>query len=113
MHRCRHLRSVAFVQLQPFVRLGMKREELEELEELEGPAERAEVAKQAEVEEQAKELFCTNRVSAHGGIHYHSSECRDGEPLISLNNITKNYGARDAEGSAVVLALKEIGRAHV
>ena len=86
----------------------MKREEFEELEELEGPAERAEVAKQAEVEEQAKELFCTNRVIDRGGIHYHSSECRDGVPLISLNNITKNYGARDAEGSAVVLALKGV-----
>ena len=52
--------------------------------------------------------FYANRVSARGGIHYHSSECRDGEPLISLNNITKNYGARDAEGSAVVLALKGV-----
>ena len=80
----------------------MKREEFEELEELEGPAERAEVAKQA------KELFCTNRVSAHGGIHSHSGECGEGVPLISLNNITKNYGARDAEGSAVVLALKGV-----
>ena len=80
----------------------MKREELEELEELEGPAERAEVAKQAEV------LFCANRVAAHGGIHYHSGECGEGVPLISLNNITKNYGARDAEGSAVVLALKGV-----
>lgn len=86
----------------------MKREEFEELEELEGPAERAKVAKQAEVEEQAKELFCTNRVSARGGIHYHSRECGEGVPLISLNNITKNYGARDAEGSAVVLALKGV-----
>ena len=83
----------------------MKREELEELE---GPAERAEVAKQAEVEERAKELFCTNRVAAHGGIHSHSGECGEGVPLISLNNITKNYGARDAEGSAVVLALKGV-----
>lgn len=52
--------------------------------------------------------FCANRVAAHGGIHFHSNECRDGEPLISLNNITKNYGARDAEGSAVVLALKGV-----
>ncbi len=81
MHRCRHLRSVAFVQLQPFVRLGMKREESK---------------------------FCANRVAAHGGIHYHSGECGEGVPLISLNNITKNYGARDAEGSAVVLALKGV-----
>lgn len=80
----------------------MKREEFEELEELEGPAE------QAEVEEQAKELFCTNRVSARGGSHSHSGECGEGVPLISLNNITKNYGARDAEGSAVVLALKGV-----
>ena len=86
----------------------MKREELEELEELEGPAERAEVAKQAKVAERAEELFCTNRVAAHGGIHYHSRECGEGVPLISLNNITKNYGARDAEGSAVVLALKGV-----
>ena len=52
--------------------------------------------------------FCTNRVDAHDGIHSHINECRDGEPLISLNNITKNYGARDAEGSAVVLALKGV-----
>ena len=86
----------------------MKREEFEELEELEGPAERAEVAKQAKVAERAEELFCTNRVAAHGGIHYHSRECGEGVPLISLNNITKNYGARDAEGSAVVLALKGV-----
>ena len=55
----------------------MKREEFEELEELEGPAE------QAEVEEQAKELFCTNRVSARGGSHSHSGECGEGVPLIS------------------------------
>ena len=86
----------------------MKREEFEELEELEGPAEREEVAERAEVEERTKKLFCANRVAAHGGIHFHSNECRDGEPLISLNNITKNYGARDAEGSAVVLALKGV-----
>lgn len=52
--------------------------------------------------------FCTNRVDALGGIHYHSGECGEGVPLISLNNITKNYGARDAEGSAVVLALKGV-----
>lgn len=52
--------------------------------------------------------FCANRVAAHGGIHYHSRECGEGVPLISLNNITKNYGARDAEGSAVVLALKGV-----
>lgn len=52
--------------------------------------------------------FCANRVAAHGGIHSHSGECEEGVPLISLNNITKNYGARDAEGSAVVLALKGV-----
>ena len=52
--------------------------------------------------------FCANRVAAHGGIHYHSRECGEGVPLISLNNITKNYGARDAKGSAVVLALKGV-----
>ena len=86
----------------------MEREELEELEELEGPAEREEVAERAEVEERTKKLFCANRVDALGGIHSHSGECGEGVPLISLNNITKNYGARDAEGSAVVLALKGV-----
>ena len=86
----------------------MEREELEELEELEGPAEREEVAERAEVEERTKKLFCANRVDALGGIHSHSGECEEGVPLISLNNITKNYGARDAEGSAVVLALKGV-----
>lgn len=52
--------------------------------------------------------FCANRVAARGGIRSHSGECEEGVPLISLNNITKNYGARDAEGSAVVLALKGV-----
>ena len=52
--------------------------------------------------------FYANRVDALGGIHSHSGECEEGVPLISLNNITKNYGARDAEGSAVVLALKGV-----
>ena len=81
LHHCRPLRSVTFALVQAFVRLGMKREE---------------------------STFCANRVAAHGGIHYHSGECGEGVPLISLNNITKNYGACDAEGSAVVLALKGV-----